>query len=216
MMDRISICEALAKRNEIDTFFKRMVTGDEKWVTYDDIMRKRSWSKRGETNQTVAKPEQPGGFYCVFCGIGNTDMHQRNSETWLLNFKSVDLVQWRNGESEGPLLSQVLDPKSKCALDLDAQEKRNEEKVIDDFISIMDSLIKEFLARFSQFKELSETFKFIMYPDVISFDKLNLSQFDWLEIEELEMQLIDFSLVQYGFKSLLKQGKSCKIDKRYK
>ncbi|GFX16472.1 uncharacterized protein TNCV_22431 [Trichonephila clavipes] len=76
--------------------------------------------------------------------------------------------------------------------DLDAQEKRNEEKVIDDFISIMDSLIKEFSARFSQFKELSETFNFIMYPDVISFDKLNLSQFDWLEIEELEMQLIDF------------------------
>ncbi|GFW46690.1 dimer_Tnp_hAT domain-containing protein [Trichonephila clavipes] len=31
-----------------------------------------------------------------------------------------------------------------------------------------------------------------MYPDVISFDKLNLSQFDWLEIEKLEMQLIDF------------------------
>ncbi|GFU45633.1 general transcription factor II-I repeat domain-containing protein 2A [Trichonephila clavipes] len=28
-----------------------------------------------------------------------------------------------------------------------------------------------------------------MYPDVISFDKLNLSQFDWLEIE---VQLIDF------------------------
>ncbi|GFU00611.1 uncharacterized protein TNCV_4817871 [Trichonephila clavipes] len=76
--------------------------------------------------------------------------------------------------------------------DLAAQEKRNEEKVIDDFISIIDSLIKEFSARFSQFKELSETFKFIMYPDVISFDKLNLSQFDWLEIEELEMQLIDF------------------------
>ncbi|GFX50268.1 general transcription factor II-I repeat domain-containing protein 2A [Trichonephila clavipes] len=76
--------------------------------------------------------------------------------------------------------------------DLDAQEKRNEEKVIDDFISIMDILVKEFSARFSQLKELSETFKFIMYPDVISFDKLNLSQFDWLEIEELEMQLIDF------------------------
>ncbi|GFV48107.1 general transcription factor II-I repeat domain-containing protein 2A [Trichonephila clavipes] len=31
-----------------------------------------------------------------------------------------------------------------------------------------------------------------MYPVVISFDKLNLSQFDWLEIEEFEMQLIDF------------------------
>ncbi|GFU68674.1 uncharacterized protein TNCV_308891 [Trichonephila clavipes] len=88
--------------------------------------------------------------------------------------------------------------------------KRNEtKKKLLMTISIMDSLIKEFSARFSQLKELSETFKFIMYPDVISFDKLNLSQFDWLEIEELEMQLIDFhSLVQYGFKSLLKQGKT--------
>ncbi|GFY10484.1 general transcription factor II-I repeat domain-containing protein 2A [Trichonephila clavipes] len=56
----------------------------------------------------------------------------------------------------------------------------------------MDSLIKEFSARVSLFKELSEAFKFNMYPDVISFDKQNLSQFDWLEIEELEMQMIDF------------------------
>ncbi|GFU07433.1 histone-lysine N-methyltransferase SETMAR [Trichonephila clavipes] len=32
MMDRISICEVLVKRNEIDPFLKRMVTGDEKWV----------------------------------------------------------------------------------------------------------------------------------------------------------------------------------------
>ncbi|GFW56715.1 histone-lysine N-methyltransferase SETMAR [Trichonephila clavipes] len=30
MMDRISICEALNKRNEIHPFLKRMVTGDEK------------------------------------------------------------------------------------------------------------------------------------------------------------------------------------------
>ncbi|GFW35723.1 uncharacterized protein TNCV_4435721 [Trichonephila clavipes] len=87
---------------------------------------------------------------------------------------------------------QVLPKLEKNIIDLDAQEKRNEEKVIYDFISIMDSLIKEFSARFSQFKELSETFKFIMYPDGISFDKPNLSQFDWLEIEELEMQIIDF------------------------
>ncbi|GFW19007.1 histone-lysine N-methyltransferase SETMAR [Trichonephila clavipes] len=41
-MGRISICEALAKRNEIDPFLKRMMIGDEKWVTYDNIVRKRS------------------------------------------------------------------------------------------------------------------------------------------------------------------------------
>ncbi|GFV05541.1 mariner transposase [Trichonephila clavipes] len=55
-MDRISICEALAKWNEIDPLLKRGVTGDEKWVTYDNIVQKRSWSKDGEAAQTVAKP----------------------------------------------------------------------------------------------------------------------------------------------------------------
>ncbi|GFW86376.1 histone-lysine N-methyltransferase SETMAR [Trichonephila clavipes] len=33
-----------------------MVTGDEKWVTFDNIVLKRSWSKRDEAAQTVAKP----------------------------------------------------------------------------------------------------------------------------------------------------------------
>ncbi|GFU56093.1 hypothetical protein TNCV_3405541 [Trichonephila clavipes] len=56
MMDRISVCEDLAKRNEIDPFLKRMVTGDEKRVTYYNIVRKRSCSKCGEVAQTVAKP----------------------------------------------------------------------------------------------------------------------------------------------------------------
>ncbi|GFW45839.1 putative DD34D transposase [Trichonephila clavipes] len=33
-----------------------MVTGDDKWVTYDNIVRKRSWSKRGKASQTMGKP----------------------------------------------------------------------------------------------------------------------------------------------------------------
>ncbi|GFX74531.1 mariner transposase [Trichonephila clavipes] len=55
MLNRIFICKALAKRNETDQFLHRMVTGDEKWVTYDNTVRKRSWSKHGEAAQTVAK-----------------------------------------------------------------------------------------------------------------------------------------------------------------
>ncbi|GFV18267.1 mariner Mos1 transposase [Trichonephila clavipes] len=55
MMDRISICEALAKRNEIDLFLKRMVTADEKWATCDNVMRNSSWSKHGEAAPTLAK-----------------------------------------------------------------------------------------------------------------------------------------------------------------
>ncbi|GFV34182.1 histone-lysine N-methyltransferase SETMAR [Trichonephila clavipes] len=53
VMDRIPICEAMDKRKEM---IKRMITGDEKWVTYNNIVRKRSWPKRGEAAQTVTKP----------------------------------------------------------------------------------------------------------------------------------------------------------------
>ncbi|GFV17434.1 histone-lysine N-methyltransferase SETMAR [Trichonephila clavipes] len=56
MMDRISICEALALRNEISQFLKWIVTWDKKWVTYDNIVRKRSWSKRVEAAQLMARP----------------------------------------------------------------------------------------------------------------------------------------------------------------
>ncbi|GBN14877.1 General transcription factor II-I repeat domain-containing protein 2A, partial [Araneus ventricosus] len=68
--------------------------------------------------------------------------------------------------------------------DLDIYEKPGEETVTEEFISVIDSSFNEFSARFSQFKELSETLKFLMYPHGTSFDKLNLSQFDWLEIGE--------------------------------
>ncbi|GFT63303.1 histone-lysine N-methyltransferase SETMAR [Trichonephila clavipes] len=69
MMDRISICEALVKWNETDPFLKRMVTGDEKWVPYDNIVQKRSWSKRGEAVQTVAKPGLTARkvLLCIWC-----------------------------------------------------------------------------------------------------------------------------------------------------
>ncbi|GFV35411.1 uncharacterized protein TNCV_3204431 [Trichonephila clavipes] len=56
-------------------------------------------------------------------------------------------------------------------------------------------------------KELSETFQFIMYSDVISFDKLNLSQFDWLEIKEFEMQLTDFQSSSIWIQKLIETRK---------
>ncbi|GFX03151.1 general transcription factor II-I repeat domain-containing protein 2A [Trichonephila clavipes] len=97
--------------------------------------------------------------------------------------------------------------------DLDAQEKRNEETVIDKFIYIIDALIKEFSAKFSQSKELSETFKFIMCPDGISFDKLNLSQLDWLKIEEYEMQLIDFQSSSIWIQKFIETRKKLELIK---
>ena len=35
---RISICDSLLKRNETDPFLKRIITGDEKWVFYDNVV----------------------------------------------------------------------------------------------------------------------------------------------------------------------------------
>ena len=51
---RISICDLLLKRNETDLFSKRIITGDEKWVVYDNVVRKRSWSQLSIRMSTVA------------------------------------------------------------------------------------------------------------------------------------------------------------------
>ena len=55
-MDRINICDTLLKRNEIEPFLKRMITGDEKWIMFDNRTRKRSWINEGEKAQAIAKP----------------------------------------------------------------------------------------------------------------------------------------------------------------
>ena len=54
---RISICDLLLKRNETDPLLKRIITGDEKWIVYDNVVRKRSWSKRDEPAQSTLKAD---------------------------------------------------------------------------------------------------------------------------------------------------------------
>ncbi|KAG6794559.1 Ammar1 transposase [Apis mellifera caucasica] len=48
-------CDLLKKRNENDPFLKRLITGDEKWVVYNNIKRKRWWSRPREPAQTTSK-----------------------------------------------------------------------------------------------------------------------------------------------------------------
>ncbi|GFW52544.1 histone-lysine N-methyltransferase SETMAR-like [Trichonephila clavipes] len=48
-----------------------MVIGHEKWVTYYNIVQKRSWSKCSEAAQTVAKP----GLTAMKSGPGTRDYH---------------------------------------------------------------------------------------------------------------------------------------------
>ena len=52
---RISICDSLLKHNKTDLVSKCIITVDEKWVVYDNVVRKRSWSKRDEPAQSTSK-----------------------------------------------------------------------------------------------------------------------------------------------------------------
>ncbi|KAJ0180366.1 hypothetical protein K1T71_003770 [Dendrolimus kikuchii] len=35
LMNRVPICDSLLRRNETEPFLKKLITGDEKWITYD-------------------------------------------------------------------------------------------------------------------------------------------------------------------------------------
>ncbi|XP_076752677.1 histone-lysine N-methyltransferase SETMAR-like [Xylocopa sonorina] len=56
MIDQINICDTLLKRNEIEPFLKLVITGDEKWIPYDNrskIVNKEwidAWKTRRESS----------------------------------------------------------------------------------------------------------------------------------------------------------------------
>ncbi|XP_026830642.1 histone-lysine N-methyltransferase SETMAR-like [Ooceraea biroi] len=85
LMDRISICDSLLKRNENNPFLKRIVTGDEKWIVYKNVERKRSWGERDERG----KPHQSKTYtqkesYCVFGGIGKESY-------WVIKYETLQM-----------------------------------------------------------------------------------------------------------------------------
>uniref|UniRef100_V9IC99 Histone-lysine N-methyltransferase SETMAR n=1 Tax=Apis cerana TaxID=7461 RepID=V9IC99_APICE len=55
LLCRIDICDSLLKREENDPFLKRIVTGDEKWIVYDNIKQKRSRSNRDKLAQSKSQ-----------------------------------------------------------------------------------------------------------------------------------------------------------------
>ena len=57
------------------------------------------------------------------------------------------------------------------------------------FLSILNSLKDQFCSRFVQFRELEKTILFIKYPDQASFPKLKTDLFEWLGMDNFEMEL---------------------------
>ena len=60
------------------------------------------------------------------------------------------------------------------------------------FRELIRELIDEFASRFTQFREFAETTQFTFCPDSTSLETLKLESLKWLDLKDMEMQLIDF------------------------
>ena len=55
IFDHISTCNSLLKHNESVPFLKQIVTGNEKWILFNNMEWKRSWDKRNEPPSATPK-----------------------------------------------------------------------------------------------------------------------------------------------------------------
>ncbi|KAK1346561.1 hypothetical protein QTO34_000418 [Cnephaeus nilssonii] len=82
---------------------------------------------------------------------------------------------------------------------------------------LLDSLLDQFSYRFSQFRSLEQTMKIIKYPDVVVYSSLELNGFQWMQIDDLEMQLAEFqdsiwAQVFVDLRSKLENLERCRLE----
>ena len=58
--DRLSIATSLLSRQRNDPFLDKIITGDEKWITYDNVACKRQWVDEDKSPHPDPKPEVRG------------------------------------------------------------------------------------------------------------------------------------------------------------
>ena len=68
---RFSTCEMLLARHKGKGFLNRIITGDEKWIQYDNPKRKKSWGPAGHASTSTAKPNIHGKTLVVYL-VGST------------------------------------------------------------------------------------------------------------------------------------------------
>ena len=70
---RLFACEQLLERQRRKGFLHRIVTGDEKWVHYNNLKRRKSWGVPGHASTSTAKPNIHGSkvMLCVFGGTSS-------------------------------------------------------------------------------------------------------------------------------------------------
>lgn len=55
LLDRVSTCVALNARQNLEPFLHRFVTGDEKWIVYNNVIRRKHWGIPGQTPLVTPK-----------------------------------------------------------------------------------------------------------------------------------------------------------------
>ncbi|GFX88756.1 histone-lysine N-methyltransferase SETMAR [Trichonephila clavipes] len=56
LSDRVRMCSSHLIRHNMEPFFDKLITGDEKWILYENIKRKKCYCKPGTSSATVPKP----------------------------------------------------------------------------------------------------------------------------------------------------------------
>ncbi|XP_070526360.1 odorant receptor Or2-like [Cardiocondyla obscurior] len=110
--NRSTICNLLIQRYNTEAFFDRLITGDEKWVLYENLKRKRQWLSVNELPQSLAKPglHPKKALLCVWWSIRgviyfevlkhgitvNADLYCEQLDRHFLSgkkFENLDVVQ---------------------------------------------------------------------------------------------------------------------------
>ena len=60
MEKRKTVCVVLLSRHGRKSFLHRIVTGDEKWIYFENPKRKKSWVDQGQPSTSTAKPNRFG------------------------------------------------------------------------------------------------------------------------------------------------------------
>jgi len=55
LLTRVTACISLLSRHNEHSFLNRIVTWDQKWISYNNVVWERSWSLQSEPFQTVKK-----------------------------------------------------------------------------------------------------------------------------------------------------------------
>ncbi|XP_050480294.1 histone-lysine N-methyltransferase SETMAR-like [Bombus huntii] len=71
LMDRISICNSLYKHNEETSFLKQVATGNEKWIIYNNVEKKRSRGWRNESPLAIPEASLHPKRSCSVSDEGN-------------------------------------------------------------------------------------------------------------------------------------------------